>query len=204
MKRRIFLACALAASVAIGTAPASAEQLSLNAISSYLNDLSKAKGQFTQVNPDGSLSKGTFYLKRPGKMRFEYDAPNPSLVVAGSGVVAIYDKKSNTGPQEFPLSKTPLSIILAKQVNLSASGMVSKHRSDGVSTKVTAHDPKRPEIGNIQMVFTDSPTELRQWVVTDQSGKKTTVILGKLDENVNLPLSLFNVHDITEKLKRKR
>lgn len=201
MKKRTFLSGALAATMM--TLPAhAAGKLSLNNISNYLNGLKKAKGQFTQVNPDGTLSKGTFYIRRPGRMRFEYAKPNPSLVVAGASTVAIFDKKSNSGPQQFPLSKTPLSIILAKRVNLSANGMVYKHTSDGVSTKVTARDPKRPEIGNIQMVFTGSPTELRQWIVTDQAGKKTTVILGKLDKTASVPNTLFNINAIAEKLKK--
>jgi len=199
IKRRLFSALIIAACAVV---PAqAAEKLSLNSLSKYLNTLSKAKGQFTQVNPDGTLSKGTFYLRRPGRMRFEYAQPNPSLVVAGAGAVAIFDKKSNTGPQQFPLSKTPLSIILAKQVNLSDTGMVYKHSSDGVSTKVTARDPKRPEIGNIQMVFTGSPIELRQWIVTDQAGKKTTVILGKLDQKASVPNILFDINGIAKKLK---
>ncbi len=192
----------MAVAASLLTVPASAaEKLSLNSLSNYLNKLSSAKGQFTQVNPDGTLSKGTFYLRRPGRMRFEYSKPNPSLVVAGAGVVAIFDKKSNSGPQQFPLNKTPLSIILAKKVNLSTSGMVYKHTSDGVSTKVTARDPKRPEVGNIQMVFTGSPIELRQWIVTDQAGKKTTVILGTLDKTTAISNRLFNIADIAKSLK---
>ncbi|MEK6204089.1 MAG: outer membrane lipoprotein carrier protein LolA, partial [Amylibacter sp.] len=91
---------------------ASAEKLSLDQLSVYLNDLVSAKGGFTQVNPDNTLSKGNFMIKRPGRMRFEYSQPNPALVVASSGQIAIFDKKSTAGPQGFPLGKSPLAIIL--------------------------------------------------------------------------------------------
>ena len=184
--------------IALCLAPsvASAEKLSLSALSAYLNKLNSAKGAFTQVNPDNTLSKGDFMIKRPGKMRFEYAKPNPALVVASSGQVAIFDKKSTAGPQGFPISQTPLGLILKKNVNLGASGMVIRHVEEGPTTKVTAQDPKHPNYGNIQLVFTANPIELRQWIVTDQSGKKTTVVLGELDKRVQLSNSLFNIEQI--------
>ena len=72
-------------------APAVAEKLSLNAISKYLNGLSTVKGAFTQINDDGTISTGTIYIKRPGRVRFEYDPPEAALVMAGGGQVAIFD-----------------------------------------------------------------------------------------------------------------
>ena len=72
-----------------------ADKLSLNAISAYLNGIATAKTDFTQVNDDGSLSTGTLYLKRPGRVRFEYNPPEKLLVMAGGGQVAIFDGKSN-------------------------------------------------------------------------------------------------------------
>lgn len=184
--------------IALCLAPtvANAEKLSLSALSAYLNQLTSAKGAFTQVNPDNTLSKGDFMIKRPGKMRFEYAKPNPALVVASSGQVAIFDKKSSAGPQGFPIGQTPLGLILKKNVNLSASGMVIRHIEEGPTTKVTAQDPQHPDYGSIELVFTANPIELRQWIVTDQSGKKTTVVLGELDKRVQLSNSLFNIEQI--------
>jgi outer membrane lipoprotein-sorting protein len=179
---------------------ASAEKLSLQQLSGYLNKLKSAKGAFTQVNPDSTLSKGDFMIKRPGRMRFEYAKPNPALVVASSGQVAVFDKKSSAGPQGFPISKTPLGLILRKNVNLATSGMVVSHTEEGPTTKIIAQDPKHPNYGNIQLVFTSNPIELRQWIVTDQSGKKTTVILGELDKRARLPNDLFNIEQIAVKL----
>jgi len=192
MKKRTFLA-GLAALCFAPAAQAQAKQLSLSKISKYLNSLVNAKGAFTQINADGSLSKGTFYLKRPGRMRFEYEGRDSALVVAGQGNLAIFDKKSNAGPQQYPLKRTPLHIILKKNVNLGQSGMVTKHIFDGISTSVTALDPEHPDHGNVTLIFTDRPVELRQWVVTDQSGNKTTVILGELDKKTRVPARLFDI-----------
>lgn len=177
---------------------ASTKPLSLSAISKYLTGLTSAKGAFTQVNPDGTLSKGTFYIKRPGRMRFEYAAPNDALVIAGQSRLAIFDGRSNAGPQQYPLHKTPLHIILKKNVNLNTSGMVTAHQHDGTSTSITAQDPEHPNYGNVKLVFTDQPTELRQWIVTDESGQKTTVILGELNKKANIPGRLFDIDRIVK------
>ncbi len=197
MKRRLFLV-ALAALPLAAPALAASQPLSLNAISKYLNELLSAKGAFTQVNPDGTLSKGTFYIKRPGRMRFEYEPPNDALVIAGQSKLAIFDNRSNAGPQQYPLHKTPLHIILKKNVNLNTSGMITAHQHDGTSTSITAQDPKHPNYGYVKLVFTDQPTELRQWIITDERGQKTTVILGKLDKKTRLSGRLFDIDHIVK------
>ncbi|MDA0961713.1 MAG: outer membrane lipoprotein carrier protein LolA, partial [Proteobacteria bacterium] len=89
--RRIFAATALALCSA---APAVAEQLPLSAISDYLNGLQTGRAAFTQINDDGSLATGTLFIRRPGRMRFEYDPPEEAVVVAGGGTVVIFDPKS--------------------------------------------------------------------------------------------------------------
>jgi len=172
--------------------PAAAQKISLNAISNYLNGLNTAKGAFTQVNDDGTISTGTIYIKRPGRIRFEYNPPDKQLVLASGGAVVIYDPKTNEPPETYPLARTPLSIILAKNVNLSRARMVVGHKSDGKSTTVKAQDPEHPEYGNIELVFTANPVELRQWVINDDGGNRTTVILGELDKKARMNNLLFN------------
>lgn len=200
MKRREFLgACAAAAALSAAKPVAAAAKIPLEELNRYLNNLKTAEGGFTQINPDGTLSKGTFFLSRPGRMRFEYQPPNDALVVAGQGKLAIFDKKSNQGPQQYPLHRTPLNIILRDRVNLRQSGMLMAHDSDGTATTITAQDPDHPGYGNVQLVFTSSPVELRQWIVTDESGQKTTVVLGKLKTGGRLPVGLFDIDGMVKK-----
>jgi outer membrane lipoprotein-sorting protein len=144
------------------------------------------------VNADGSLSTGTIYIKRPGRIRFEYDGED-SMFVAGGGQVAVFDARSNEPPERFPLSETPLSIILERDVDLTRAGMVTGHTSDGTTTTVTAQDPAHPDYGSIQLVFTASPVELRQWVVTDNTGTQTTVVLDGVTTGVEIGERLFNI-----------
>lgn len=194
MLRRSFLALGAAtlASPALVT-PAQAQQLSLGEVSGYLNQLVTAQGGFTQINGDGTLSTGTIYIKRPGRIRFEYNPPDNSLMIAGGGQVAIFDPRSNIRPDRYPLSQTPLSIILERDVDLARRSMVTGHTSDGTTTTVTAQDPDHPEYGNIQLVFTANPVELRQWIVTDDTGGQTTVILNDVVPGAAIGDAKFNI-----------
>ncbi|MFA8387111.1 MAG: outer membrane lipoprotein carrier protein LolA [Pelagibaca sp.] len=172
--------------------PAAAQQLSLNTLSNYLNQLTSAESAFTQINADGTISTGTLYMRRPGKMRFEYNPPEQALVMANNGGVFVFDRKLGGEPETYPLDRTPLGLILARNVDLSRANMVVAHGYDGTATTVTAQDPEHPEYGSIELKFTSDPVELRQWIITDDSGGQTTVVLGAL-ERKQLANSLFNV-----------
>ncbi|WP_170362343.1 MULTISPECIES: LolA family protein [Ruegeria] len=184
------IAFALALTLAAPAAWA-ADKLPLSQISNYLNGLNTVETTFTQVNDDGSLSTGKLWMQRPGKMRFEYDPPNSAVVLANTGTVQIFDPKSNQPPEQYPLNRTPLSLVLARNVNLGQANMVVAHDFDGTATVVTAQDPKNPDSGRIELMFTDNPVELRKWVIHDNAGTKTTVLLGQLDTDSNLSRDLF-------------
>ena len=198
MNRLLVAGCLFAASAA----QTLAEQLPLSEISTYLNQLTTAEAPFTQINDDGSLSTGMLYIKRPGRMRFEYDPPEQAVVVAGGSAVVIFDPKSNTDPETYPLNRTPLSIILARQVDLDRANMVTGHGFDGTATVVTAQDPENPEYGNIQLMFTGDPVELRKWVITDSVGGQTTIILRDMTTGQRISDSLFNTQVIGERQNR--
>lgn len=180
--------------------PAQAEKLPLAELSRYLNALTTAEAEFTQINADGTIATGTIRINRPGKVRFEYAPPDHSLVVSDGQQVAIFDPKSNQPPEQYPLRRTPLNLILAPKVDLGTAKMVVAHREDGPATRVTAQDPEHPEYGSIDMVFTANPTELRQWVITDDSGNQTTLILGEMRKGGQFTGNQF---DIVAEAKRR-
>ena len=199
--RSLALAPVTALVLALATAfPALADKIPLNEISRYLNGLKTAQAEFTQVNGDGSISTGTVFIHRPNRVRFEYKGDR-TLVLASAGQVAVFDGKSRSGPQQYPLSKTPLSLILAPNINLGQARMVTGYSEKKNTTVVTAQDPQHPEYGSIQMVFSANPTQLRQWVVTDEAGTRTTVILGEMKTGVSFPPSKFAIE--SEVARRK-
>jgi len=194
LNRRVFFSGVFAAL----SGPVSAQVIPLAELSGYLNDLTTAKGAFTQVTDTGDVTTGTIYIKRPGRVRFEYNPPERAMVIAGGGSLAVFDPRSDE-PARYPLRQTPLSIILARNVDLARADMVTNHFGDGLSTTVRAQDPDNPEYGSIDLVFTGNPVELRQWVINDGEGGSTTVILGELEKGGRVPDHLFNI--ITETRK---
>lgn len=182
--------------------PAQAEKISIDTLNRYINAMESAQSDFTQINSDGSISTGKVYIKRPGRARFEYDPPEKSLVMAGGGQVAIFDAKSNQPPEQYPLARTPLNLILKESVNLGAARMVVGHTEVEGTTRIVAQDPEHPEYGTIELVFTPDPVQLRQWVITDDLGAQTTVILGDLQVGGDFPASMFNITTETEKRMR--
>ncbi len=173
--------------------PAAAEAIPLATLSDYLNSLTTVEADFTQINSDGSISTGRIFIRRPGRVRFEYAPPDRSLVIAGGQQVAIFDAKSNQPPEQYPLKRTPLNLILAENIDLGRASMVVGHRDDGTSTRVVAQDPETPEYGTIELVFTADPVELRQWIITDDLGAQTTVILGEMKKGGQLGARLFDI-----------
>lgn len=188
--KNIMIAAAVLATTSL---PVFADKIPLNSLSNYLNKMKTAKGEFTQINDDGTVTTGEILIKRPGRIRFQYAPPDNSLVMAGGGTVAIFDPKSNVPPEQFPLKRTPLNLVLARNVDLRKSNMVVGHSDDGTATTVTVQDPEHPEYGNIQLKFTPNPVELRQWVITNDAGQQTTVILGDLQTGVSIGSRPFSI-----------
>lgn len=192
MNRRTLIAAAAAALMATGLPALAQDGRDLARISAYLNGITTLKGNFVQIDPDGILSEGAFYMLRPGRIRFEYNAPNPALVVADGFWVGVVDKRYDK-TDRYPLSETPLNLILKENINLAKEGAITRiERSDG-QMRVHAQDPDHPDRGSIIMVFGDNPLELRQWIIEDPQGGATTVALSDTLAGVEIPGSLFIV-----------
>ena len=200
-RRTALMAPILALALApFGAVPALAEPIPLSRLSAYLNGLTTAEADFTQINADGSISKGRLYIRRPGRVRFEYAPPDRSLVMAGGGQVAIFDAKSNQPPEQYPLRRTPLNLILAERVDLGAAKMVVGHYEAQETTRVVAQDPEHPEYGAIELVFSNEPVALLSWVITDDMGNRTDVFLENMVTGTEMPPSLFSI--VIEQQKR--
>ncbi|MEM9012732.1 MAG: outer membrane lipoprotein carrier protein LolA [Pseudomonadota bacterium] len=191
MLRRLFVAVLSLALAAPGAYAQGAEDLAR--ISAYLNGFRTADGTFVQANPDGSLSEGRFYISKPGRIRFEYNPPNPALVVADGIWVAVVDRLANSDPQRYPLGETPLDLLLRDRIDLNEEGAVRSVEREAGQMRVRAVDPDRPRQGTITMVFSDNPLELRQWIIEDDQGQLTTVILGDMRRGIDVSRSLFSI-----------
>ena len=179
--------------------PVAAEKISLNEISSYFNSMTTAEAQFSQITDTGETSTGRLFIRRPGRIRFEYDPPEATLVVVGGGQVAVFDPKSRDEPLRFPLRHSPLNLVLEREVDLAQRDMVVAHFEVESQTAVTLQDPENPDYGFIQLIFNDNPVQLHQWVVQDNSGGQTHIILDSLTRGGKLSNILFNIQHEMQK-----
>src|SRR5690349_22548482 len=166
----------------------------LDAISARLNEVATLKGDFVQVNPDGNLTQGVFYISKPGRMRFEYKPPTPTLIVADGRTVAVANTKLNT-VDRYPLSETPLGLVRGNEVDLKNDTAVVDVEHQQGSIVVGARTNANMSRANISLVFSDPGYELRQWTVIDNQGLTTTVALRDLVAGAPLSPSLFLLPD---------
>ena len=171
-------------------------------IETYLNSIATMKARFLQVAEDGTLATGDFYLRRPGRLRFEYDPPVPILVVADS-IWIVFEDSELRQVDRLPLSSTPLSILVADEVSLGDGAVVSEISASGGLLQIALRDTENPDEGVLTLVFDARPLRLRQWLVTDSLGQTTEITLSDLEINIPLDPRLF-VYDEPEFRKRKR
>ena len=168
-------------------------------INDYLNGLETLHGRFVQVAPDGALAEGAFYLRRPGRLRFEYDPPHPLLIVSDGTTVAQTDRELET-TDRAPLRTTPLHFFLKKDVNLTKDVEVSSIEKGGGLLAVTARDEDDENDGEVTLVFAQPALELREWIVTDGLGQQTRIALLDTVRDERLDPRLF----LVEQERRRR
>ena len=170
-----------------------AQGVDVSAINNYLIAQRSAEGRFKQTNPNGSRQTGRFYLSKPGRIRFEYDAPKGAMVIADGSWVGVFDPKSNRNPTRYPLSKTPLSLLLRSNLSLAEPGLVLGATKSGGVTEITVVDPRAPNEGRMTMRFSENPIKLQSWAIRTKTGQVTQVALETLNEGVAVDRSLFNI-----------
>ena len=193
--RRTMLAAMLAAAA---FAPNSAGALTeeergvLSEISTRLSAVDTMDGEFVQYNPDGQQLQGKFYIARPGKVRFQYDPPTTISVIADGKSVLVFDKKLQTY-DIWPLSQTPLRLLLSNNLDLATSDRVTGVSVASDLVEVVLQDHTRFSNGTLNLVFDRTSYDLRQWTVTDQQGLQTNVVLYNVESGNDLPGDLFKI-----------
>ena len=207
MKRRALLAFGLLPSLpalaqprppaapALRPATLSAQdRADITRIEAYLNGLRTMRSRFLQVAPDGQVTEGNAWIQRPGRMRFEYDPPSPLLLVAGSGQGLFFDKALNQ-VSYFPLSSTPLGILLSDNMRLSGDVTVSAVERLPGQIHVVLYRTASAGDGTLTLVFADGPLSLRQWMITDPQQRETTVSLFNVSLGATFDPKLFDTAD---------
>jgi outer membrane lipoprotein-sorting protein len=162
-------------------------------VSNYLSSLQSLAGNFVQVGPDGSKTKGDFYIQKPGKVRFEYDPPTPIEIIADGSSVAVRDRNLTT-QDIYPLSQTPLRFLLSDRIDLMKDTNVVNVTADDVFISVTIEE-RQALVGTsrLMLMIGAKDGQLKQWTVTDPQGYDTTVAVYNLDATRKIDPSLFKI-----------
>ncbi len=140
-------------------------------------------GNFVQIAPDGSRTEGTFYIQKPGKVRFEYNPPSPIDVIADGSSVAVRNRDLAT-QDLWPLSQTPLRYLLADHIDLLRdTDVISVSSDDKFITVVIEEKQVMVGTSRLMIMFDAKDLTLKQWTVTDPQGLDTTVAVYNLDSN---------------------
>jgi len=166
------------------------QQAALDRVSAYLNGIHTIKSDFTQLGPEGQLDQGQFLLEKPGKLRFEFNPPNPTLIVATGGEIYIKNSKLNT-VESHDVSDTPLGLLLDDKVNLKTNSAITGIDLQDDALVVHARTSTNRQQGNIILVFSSPQIELRQWSVKDNQGGITMVVLHNSQVGAAIDESLF-------------
>lgn len=166
----------------------------LQKVSEYWNRVQMLSGKFVQVDPDGSRKTGDFYMQKPGRVRFEYDAPVPLELISNGQSVAIRDRKLNT-QDVTPLSQTPLRFLLAETTDLARDPHVVGAYQDTLYVTVVMEE-KVPMMGTykLMLLFDAKTYALKQWIVTDPQGYDTSVAVSSLNYNARPDPKLFVIN----------
>jgi outer membrane lipoprotein-sorting protein len=162
-------------------------------VSKYFNGLDNLRGTFVQTASDNKRMRGKFFVKRPGRLRFEYNLPSKQLIVSDGKMLAIQDLEANTDDR-IALDQTPFRLLLRKDVDLlrDASIIEVQEADDLIILALQDKSPDAP--GQIKLFLSKSPElELKEWVTTDSQGADTRVEVANLNRPEDLDLELFRV-----------
>ena len=162
--------------------------------STALSDAKTAKGRFFQTNVDGSVVTGTFALNRPGRMRFEYDAPTPVLIVSDGTTVAMEDTDLET-VDRVPIGTTPLGLILSTQLDVDQDVNVLSVMQNSERIGIRVSDADSEMEGTLTMVFDKETYALLGWLAVDGNLQTTVVDLVDVETNIRIDPRLFRLNE---------
>ena len=142
----------------------------------WFDDISTMKADFIQVASDGTTATGELHLRRPHRMKIIYDLDEPMILLT-TPVWLHVDRPKEKSVTSYPISETPLSLILGEKVELRSPDFITRHIvRDGI-TRITLIKETGKAAGELTLEFTDKPFELRRWTVRDAADVTTTITL---------------------------
>ncbi|MEL6257724.1 MAG: outer-membrane lipoprotein carrier protein LolA [Pseudomonadota bacterium] len=186
----------------VGLTPLEREEIVAQA-SAALGDVRTARGRFLQTAPDWSQTTGDFALRRPGRVRFEYDAPTPIRIVADGATVAIEDRDLET-QDRAPLGATPLALILDDDIDFEREAEILDVERTDAYAAMTIQDRSGEVDGQLTLFFSRDGYDLLGWRTVDGAGGVTLVELSDVETGVRINPRTFRIEDPEDSDDRRR
>jgi outer membrane lipoprotein-sorting protein len=136
-------------------------------------------------------------------MRFEYNKPDKTLVLVSAGALAIFDPKGDEKPITYPIKNNPISLILKGEVDLLNSEIVTKYKVSVEKAFLTIRDPKKPERGSLELMFSGTAPALEKFTIKNENGSSTSISLKDIEYPKKLNETLFSIALETKKRQGK-
>ena len=167
-----------------------ADRADIKRVEAYLNGITTMKASFQQFSPGEGLAFGRIYLRRPGRLRVEYDPPSEILLVADGILISYYDAELNH-LEQVPLRLSPMWFLLRDDVELGGDVTVTTFRKADNAILIGLVQSDEPDAGSVVLELGDKPLELRQWSITDSAGAEVRVGLYDAEFGMDLSAALF-------------
>lgn len=160
-------------------------------VNGYFNQMGDMKGLFVQTNADSKRSRGKFYVKRPGRFRFDYGAPSKLVIISDGQYLAIQDLDLKTDDR-VALDNTPFRVLMRKDVDLLRDARILQVQDIDDVIVLALEDRNTDNPGRIKLFLAKKPTlELKEWITTDPQGLDTRVELHEMSKVDDLDPNLF-------------
>jgi outer membrane lipoprotein-sorting protein len=189
--RTLFAVLLSAVALLFAAALPAQAQVGVPEIEKYFNAIRTLKARFVQTNPNGSIIQGTLYVRRPGRMRFEYDPPSQLKIVADGYQVTMWDPTTKDFGQ-WPIGWTAVSFLVKDPMSLSGDLRVEKLERVNGLIEATMSQTKKPKDGKVIVRFSENPLTWRGWTIIDSRGQQVSVALTDMQTGMQLADSLFS------------
>lgn len=166
------------------------DKADLKRIETYLDSITTAKADFAQLSTTGKSGEGTFWLSRPGKLRFEFKTPQPDLIVADGTNITYWDSQLRSA-QSAPIERTLANLFLRPKIQFGGELTVTGFEHFANVYRVEIAQANDVGAGRLTLVLLDQPLTLRQWRVVDAQNQVTDVTLSNTQFGLSLDPSLF-------------
>ena len=195
MLRRSFIALAALAlvspAVALDREITAEEAALIEEINAHNSAIKTMVGRFLQIDTKGQRIEGTFFLERPGKIRFRYNPPSREEIISVGRGFYVIDRKEET-KYAYPQDKVPLRQFLEEDIDLLKANVTAIQQSADYASITLSEDTPAGTVV-VSLIFDKESKDLRQWTLVDPSGSELTFSLYDVEFGVEIPRSYFSI-----------